>query len=117
MVSAIRSRAVACVLVLFTFVGTTGAWHAADDDADFVGATLHDHSAHHERLTAGRSSAAPAHCAICHWLQGFRIDAVAGGTLGGDDAERGAVLALARNPRQSLVRVDVPARAPPAQFS
>jgi hypothetical protein len=111
------SRVVACVLVFLTFVGTAGAWHAGDDDADFAAVTLHDHAAHHERLSATRVSSPLSHCAICHWLQGFRIDTIPGSGVSGDDAAQGPVVACARHPRQFLVRVDVPSRAPPAQFS
>ena len=117
MVSALRSRVVACVLVLFTFMGTTGAWHVGDDDPDCAAATAHDHSAHHERLSAASRSQAPSHCAICHWLHGFRVDSVPRTAAAPDDSANGPVLALARHLRQLLVRVDVPSRAPPAQFS
>jgi len=117
MVSALRSRVVACVLVLFTVMGTTGAWHVGDDDPDCAAATAHDHSAHHERLNAASRSLAPSHCAICHWLHGFRVDSVPRAAGVPDDAANRPELALVRHPRQLLVRVDVPSRAPPAQFS
>jgi hypothetical protein len=117
MVSALRSRVVACVLVLFTLMGTTGAWHVEGDDPDCAAVALHDHSAHHERLSAARPTQAPSHCAICHWLQGFRIDGVPSTVVASDDDANSPVLARNRHPRLFLVRVDVPSRAPPAQFS
>ena len=117
MVSALRSRVVASVLVLFSFMGTTGAWHAAGDDPDCATPTGHNHSAHHERLNAASKTQPPTHCAICHWLQGFRTDAAQAAVIAAADTSSSPVLALTRRPRQFLVRVDVPSRAPPAQFS
>lgn len=118
MVSALRSRVVACVLVLFTFMGTTGTWHVANDDPDCAPASGHDHSAHHERLNGTPThSQPPTHCAICHWLQGFRTESVAKTVVATDDTTNGPVLGLATRPRHFLIRVDVPSRAPPAQLS
>ncbi len=68
-----RSRLLAIVLAALTFVGSTGAWHAPDDPDCFDGIVLHDHSAHHARFGKTTYSSAPEHCAICHWLQSFRI--------------------------------------------
>lgn len=117
MVSALRSRIVACVLALFTFMGTTGSWHASDDDPDCSTAAAHDHSAHRERLSPAKHAPAPSHCAICHWLQGFRTDSVPATVVADRDATNSPVLTRGSNPRQRLVRVDVPSRAPPAQLS
>jgi hypothetical protein len=117
MIPALRSRAVACVLVLFTTMGTTGVWHAADDDPDFAPAAVHDHAAHHERVGASRTPQAPTHCAICHWLQGFRIDSVPSPTPAGDATTSRLLRAGNRSPHQPLVRIDVPSRAPPATFA
>ena len=117
MVSALRSRVVACVLVLFTFMGTTGSWHVADDDPDCAAGVTHDHSAHHERLNSARPSQPPSHCAICHWLQSFRIDSVPRTAFDTDNVSNAAVLVRDRRPHQFLARVDVPSRAPPALFS
>ena len=114
MVSALRSRIVACVLVLFSFMGTTGAWHVADDDPDCALPASHDHSAHHERLTRSTPVQAPTHCAICHWLQGFRTDSVPSTTVAAADPSRGLLQTGTHNPHEFLVRVDVPSRAPPA---
>jgi len=117
MVSVLRSRVVACVLVLFTFMGTTGAWHVAGDDPDCAAPLGHDHSAHHERITSPARQQAPSHCAICHWLQGFRTGSIPGTFVAARDAATGVVLNSSRRPHQLLVRVDVPSRAPPALFS
>ena len=116
MVSALRSRVVACVLVLFSFMGTTGAWHVADDDPDCALPASHDHSAHHERLTRPSRAQTPTHCAICHWLQSFRTDSVPRTTVDALDASSNPVHAGPRKPHELLVRVDVPSRAPPAQL-
>jgi hypothetical protein len=116
MVPALRSKLVACVLVLFTFMGTTGAWHVADDDPDCAAPVGHDHSAHHERISRSIPVQAPSHCAICHWLQGFRTDSIASTTIIGGIAADRALPAFGSRPPQLLVRVDVPSRAPPAQI-
>ena len=116
MVSALRSRVVACVLVLFSFMGTTGAWHVADDDPDCALPAGHDHSAHHERITKSIPTQAPSHCAICHWLQGFRTDSVPSTTVATADASSARQHTGTQNPHEILVRVDVPSRAPPAQL-
>jgi hypothetical protein len=114
MVSALRSRAVACVLVLFSFMGTTGAWHVGDDDPDCAVALGHDHSAHHERLAKSSPEQPPSHCAICHWLQGFRTGSVPSAVVASQDAASAPVAGLVSRPRQFLAHVDVPSRAPPA---
>jgi hypothetical protein len=114
MVSALRSRVVACVLVLVSFMGTTGAWHVADDDPDCAVPVGHDHAAHHERISRPSSAQAPSHCAICHWLQSFRTGSIPCTVVASRDTATGPVAALVRRPRQFLVRVDVPSRAPPA---
>jgi hypothetical protein len=114
MIAALRSRLVAGILVLLTVLGSTGVWHTAgDDDVDFVTATGHDHSAHRERLSGATPAEMPAHCAICHWLHGFRTDSPPAGVVVTNQAFAGPVLELARRPRQLHVRVDVPSRAPP----
>src|SRR5262245_9965684 len=117
MVSALRSKVVACVLVLFTFMGTTGAWHIAADDPDCDAPSSHDHSAHHERLSRPTPAQVPSHCAICHWLQGFRTDSVPSTAVAFDDSNTGYEPALTRRPFELHVRVDVPSRAPPAEVA
>ena len=77
MVAPQRSRLLALVLAALTFVGSTGAWHAPDDPDCFDGIVLHDHSAHHERFGKATQGSTPEHCAICHWLQSFRIGSTA----------------------------------------
>jgi hypothetical protein len=114
MVSALRSKVVACVLVLFSFMGTTGAWHVADDDPDCATPVGHDHSAHHERMARSIPAQAPSHCAICHWLQGFRTDSVATTTVAAGDTANSLIPALSASRPQRFVRVDVPSRAPPS---
>lgn len=69
-----RSRPLAVILIVLTMLGTTATWHTPDDPDCFSGIVLHDHSAHHARFGAPAPSDGPEHCAICHWLQSFRID-------------------------------------------
>jgi hypothetical protein len=114
MVPALRSKIVACILVLFTFMGTTGTWHVADDDPDCATPIGHDHSAHHERIGRSTPVEPPSHCAICHWLQGFRTDTVPSTAVDAGDTATGLLPTLVTRPYQLLVRVDVPSRAPPA---
>jgi len=116
MLPALRSKIVACVLVLFTFMGTTGAWHVADDDPDCATPVGHDHSAHHERFNRSIPVQAPSHCAICHWLQGFRTDSVPGTIVAAGNTANSPLPAFGNRPHRLLVRVDVPSRAPPAQL-
>lgn len=114
MIAALRSRLVAGILVLFTVVGSTGIWHTAgDDDVDFVTAAGHDHSEHRERLSGATPAGMPAHCAICHWLHGFRTDSPPASVVVTDQVPADPVLELSRRPHQLHVRVDVPSRAPP----
>lgn len=114
MIRALRSRLVACVLTVFTVMGTTGAWHAAGDDPDCAPQAVHDHTAHHERLAKATPVQAPTHCAICHWLQGFGTDSLPDARVAFADTASATILALARRHADRLVRVDVPSRAPPA---
>src|SRR6188768_1687227 len=104
MVSELRSRVVACVLVLFSIMGTTGAWHAAGDDPDCAGPVAHDHSAHHERISRPTQAQPPSHCAICHWLQSFRTDSVPGTAAATADTASGPLHTAARHPYELLVR-------------
>jgi hypothetical protein len=109
-----RSRVTALALIVLTFLGTTGSWHVDSDDPDCTVPIAHNHSAHHERLARAAAPAPVAHCAICHWLQSFRIDgarqardyqAPAGQTVG-SSAPSVAVY--------SADRLNLPARAPPS---
>ena len=117
MLAAVRlasRRFLACILIVFTFVGTSGAWHVGDDDPDCRGVLIHDHSAHHPRLARGTLSHAPAHCAICHWLQGFRTDSPPETRIASDNSVDAPVAARSRHVLELLARLAVPSRAPPA---
>src|SRR5215216_1143455 len=72
--SVCRSRVTAIALIVLTFLGTSGSWHVDTEDPDCTAPVAHNHSAHHERLVRYAAAAPLAHCAICHWLQTFRID-------------------------------------------
>ena len=114
MIPAMRSRLVACILIVFTFVGTSGAWHAGDDDPDYTTPAAHDHAAHHATVNVATTATEAGHCAICHWLQTFRIDSVPDMRVVFGDAARAPFLALTRRAAPLLVRLDIPSRAPPA---
>jgi hypothetical protein len=108
-----RSRLLAVALVVLTFIGTGGAWHATDDD-DFAEFVAHDHSSHHEHLRLPSARTASDHCALCHWLQAFRAD--------GTRSARAHVIAASPRERaftvakqvRTVFRLDLPSRAPPA---
>lgn len=113
MLRVFRSRLLAYVLMALTVIGTSGAWHVADDP-DCATPAAHDHSAHHERFSSGSAREIPTHCAICHWLQGFRTDAPPDTRIVRGAGGHAAVVA-SRPPRvQQLARLSVPSRAPPA---
>jgi hypothetical protein len=71
-----RSRPLAIVLIVLTTLGSFGSWHAPDDPDCDVAIVLHDHAAHHPRLATPVAAGDSEHCALCHWLQTFRIDSV-----------------------------------------
>jgi hypothetical protein len=108
-----RSKPVAWILVLLMLSGAVGSWHAGDDHEDDAGALLHDHSAHHERWAPPAQSAAPAHCALCHWLRAM-------GTGAPRDAHLARVDTLGLSVTTATVahirmsdRLNLPSRAPP----
>jgi hypothetical protein len=109
-----RSRHVALALVVLTFLGTNGSWHVDPGDPDFVSPLPHNHSAHHERLTAKVAATAPAHCAICHWLQTFRTD----GARQSRDDLASAGRSTGPMPLLAAIRsadtLNLPSRAPPS---
>ena len=117
MLAAVRSasrRFLACVLIVFTFVGTSGAWHVPGDDPDCTDVVIHDHSAHHPRLARATVSDAPVHCAICHWLQTFRTDPPPNTRIAFDESAAAPVVSTSQHVVELLGRLDVPSRAPPA---
>jgi hypothetical protein len=109
-----RSRVIAIALIVLTFFGTSGAWHAADDDDVASAPVAHDHSRHHETVRVPPARSATEHCALCHWLQAFRAD--------GARAPRAFLAASASHapsltavqPLRAAFRLDLPSRAPPA---
>jgi len=108
-----RSRRLALALVVLTFLGTSGSWHIDTDDPDFTTPVAHNHSAHHERL-AGAATAAPiVHCAICHWLQSFRIDGARQSRADLRPAQRTAGSTALLVAIRSADAFNLPSRAPP----
>jgi hypothetical protein len=110
-----RSRMVAIVLAVLTFLGTSGSWHADADDPDCaIDLIAHSHSAHHARLGTPAGPVSPVHCAICHWLQAFRSDAVRHMRvpLASDSCRRAFVTDI--QAIRTETRIDLPSRAPPA---
>lgn len=70
-----RSRLLSVLLSVLTVLGTGGTWHPAGDDPDCATVlVVHDHAFHQRRVAAPAASRPLTHCAICHWLQSFRID-------------------------------------------
>ena len=112
MVALKRCKALALALIALTVLGTSGSWHVADDP-DAPALVLHDHSAHDQLFKAAFSHEAPAHCAICHWLQSFRSDSLR------SDGPRFASAAGIRGGTPDLgdvraaARLSLPSRAPP----
>src|SRR5215218_1325882 len=111
-----RSRLVALTLIVLTFLGTSGSWHV-DDAADpdcAVQVVAHDHGHHDAQFAPPSTPSAPTHCAICHWLQTFRADAVrhARAATTPDLQIAGAV--ATSNHVQAGNRIALPSRAPPA---
>ena len=109
-----RSRRLSLALIVLTFLGTGGSWHVGTDDPDCADLVTHDHSAHHERF--GRTSApapTPSHCAICHWLQAFRSDAVRHARVQFAVAQSDAAPLGQFAPIRSGDPLDLPSRAPP----
>jgi hypothetical protein len=113
MMRPLRSRLVACVLMVLTFVGTSGAWHAGGDDPDCAPLAAHDHSAHHARFGAATTTQAPGHCAICHWLQSFRTGSPPETRVAFDDSAASPILVRAQRSLRIGVCVHLPSRAPP----
>jgi hypothetical protein len=106
-----RSKLVAVLLVLLTFSGAAGSWHATDDHDGEV--LLHDHSAHHERLGAPTAASTPSHCALCHWLRTFGTSAPRDAQAAAMDAPRLVRPAAAADHVASNDRLALPPRAPP----
>ena len=106
-----RSKLVAVLLVLLTFSGAAGSWHATDDHDGEV--LLHDHSAHHERLGAPTAASTPSHCALCHWLRTFGTSAPRDAQAAAMDAPRLVRPAAATDHVASSDRLALPPRAPP----
>jgi len=103
----------ALALILLTFLGTTGSWHVDSEDPDFTVPVTHNHSAHHERLVRTAAAAPIVHCAICHWLQSFRIDGARQArherAPSGQSAGSNALFIAIH----SADRLNLPSRAPP----
>ena len=109
----LRSRLLAWVLVVLTVLGSSGSWHVDTDDPDFATTVPHDHSRHDAQFDRRAPSPAPTHCAICHWLQAFRIDGAGQARVpferdGSAPAFRPVAPAL-----RTAALFDVPSRAPP----
>jgi hypothetical protein len=112
--SVCRSRVTALALIVLTFLGTTGSWHVDSDDPDFTVPVAHNHSAHHERLVRTAAAAPVVHCAICHWLQSFRIDGARQARDYGAPAGQTAGANAPSVAFHSADRLNLPSRAPPS---
>ncbi len=108
-----RSRRLSLALIVLTFLGTGGSWHAGADDPDCVETIAHDHSAHHEHFGRSTTPTPASHCAICHWLQAFRSDAVRQARVQFADTPRDAAPSSALASVRSGDPLNLPSRAPP----
>ena len=108
------TKALALALIVLTFLGTSGAWHVPANDPDAPLLVAHDHTAHREQLRKPAAHEAPTHCAICHWLQGFRSESVRAGRFEAARRPCGSVQAAAIEPIRPADLFAVPPRAPPA---
>jgi hypothetical protein len=111
--SVCRSRVPALALIVLTFLGTSGSWHVDPDDPDCTAPVAHNHSGHHERLVRSVARAPIAHCAICHWLQSFRIDGARQAREVAAPAGETSSPAVSRLAVRSADRLNLPSRAPP----
>jgi hypothetical protein len=109
-----RSRVIALALIVLTVLGTTGSWHADSDDPDCTVPIAHNHSAHHERLVRTSAAAPIVHCAICHWLQSFRIDGARQARDYRAPERRTAGSNAPYVSVRSADRLNLPSRAPPS---
>jgi len=109
----LRSRLLAWTLIVLTVLGSSGSWHSDSDDPDFAAPFPHNHAHHDARLDHRVPPSAPTHCAICHWLQAFRSDAVRQARVQpGVDSTSTRVRVLSAAIR-SVERLALPPRAPP----
>jgi hypothetical protein len=112
-----QSRVIAIALTVLTFLGTGGSWHVDADDPDCaIDIVAHSHSAHDARLAAPDHRSTPVHCAICHWLQAFRADAVRHARVQFDEDVRTARLRIDVESIRTGARIDLPSRAPPVSL-
>lgn len=116
-----RSRVLAYLLVVLTFLGTSGTWHVSPGDADCFDTALDAGSA---RLTDSRGTglevravsetASPEHCAICHWLQSFRSSSPRDGGVHRPAVAVNVSSAPAASHPRAVTLLNLPSRAPPA---
>jgi hypothetical protein len=110
-----RSRPLAVILIVLTFLGTSGSWHLDRDDPDFLGPVVgHNHAAHHAAFRAPAVREVASHCAICHWLQMFRASSVRHARVQLPASAQRARAITAVPPLRAADLVDLPSRAPPA---
>jgi hypothetical protein len=108
------SRLLALVLAALTVLGSSGSWHVTSDDPDCLTPITHDHSAHQARLARASQDEAPVHCALCHWLQAFRSDAVRPVRIVVSTASVNAGASAVDAAIRSADSLRLPSRAPPA---
>lgn len=107
-----RSKPLAALSIVLVLASALGGWHAPDDPDDYAAPAVHQHADHDARFQAP-ASAAPEHCAFCHWLRAFGNGApVAAGLVAAETVQfiRAATLdGLVR----TTARLALPSRAPP----
>ena len=110
-----RSKLIARVLIVLTFLGASGSGHASNDDPELQPRLVaHDHNAHQERFGGPLTTTEPTHCAICHWLQSFRSDSVRDARVQFSDTAYSRRPIAATGHVGAIDLLDIPSRAPPA---
>ena len=104
------------MLMVLTVLGTSGSWHVETDDPDCAVPVAHNHASHHERLGRASTATAPTHCAICHWLQAFRSDAVRQARVQIASTEARTLSRPVSEEISSRDRIQLPSRAPPVSL-
>ena len=111
----VSSKLTAGALIVLTFLGASGSWHASNDDPDLQPQLVaHNHGAHAERFRAPLTAAEPAHCAICHWLQSFRSDSVRDARVQLSDTTYSPRPIATTDRAGAIDLLHIPSRAPPA---
>jgi hypothetical protein len=110
-----RLRAIASVLIVLIFTGTSATWHAGDDDLDFQQwSGPHDHRTHDEQLRSPAAAVPSQHCVLCHWVNAFRMGAQRTVRVVQPLVQAVRTSSASTGFVSSSIPLNVPPRAPPA---